>query len=61
LIKFETLTEDERKNGASAFDARPFDFSITKSFLNVMQRFCNGSSCFRSSKIIQETKAHQKE
>ena len=34
--KFETLTEDERKNGAFAFDARPLDFSITKNVFSML-------------------------
>jgi F-type H+-transporting ATPase subunit a len=34
--KFDTLTEDERKNGAFAFDARPLDFSITKNVFSML-------------------------
>ncbi|RYJ53231.1 ATP synthase F0 subunit A [Flavobacterium petrolei] len=34
--KFETLTEDQRKNGAFAFDARPLDFSITKNVFSML-------------------------
>ena len=34
--KFETLTEEERKNGAFAFDARPLDFSITKNVFSML-------------------------
>jgi len=34
--KFETLTEDEKNNGAFAFDARPLDFSITKNVFSML-------------------------
>lgn len=34
--KFETLNEEERKNGAFAFDARPLDFSITKNVFSML-------------------------
>ena len=34
--KFENLTEDQRKNGAFEFDARPLDFSITKNVFSMM-------------------------
>jgi len=34
--KFDTLTEDEKKNGAFAFDARPLDFSITKNVFSML-------------------------
>jgi ATP synthase subunit 6 len=34
--KFESLTEDQRKNGAFAFDARPLDFSITKNVFSML-------------------------
>ena len=33
--KFESLTEDQRKNGAFEFDARPLDFSITKNVFSM--------------------------
>ena len=34
--KFETMTVEERDNGAFAFDARPLDFSITKNVFSMM-------------------------
>lgn len=34
--KFETLTEDQKKNGALEFDARPLDFSITKNVFSML-------------------------
>ena len=34
--KFEALTQDERDNGAFAFDARPLDFSITKNVFSML-------------------------
>jgi len=41
--KFETLTQDEKDNGAFAFDARPLDFSITK---NVFSMFLSAIVLF---------------
>lgn len=41
--KFETLTADQKKNGAFEFDARPFDFSITK---NVFSMFMSAIVLF---------------
>ena len=41
--KFENLTEDQRKNGAFEFDARPLDFSITK---NVFSMFMSAIVLF---------------
>ena len=34
--KFDTLTEDQKNNGAFAFDARPLDFSITKNVFSML-------------------------
>ena len=34
--KFEKLTEEEKDNGAFAFDARPLDFSITKNVFSML-------------------------
>jgi F-type H+-transporting ATPase subunit a len=34
--KFAALSEDERNNGAFAFDARPLDFSITKNVFSML-------------------------
>lgn len=34
--KFAVLSEDERNNGAFAFDARPLDFSITKNVFSML-------------------------
>ncbi|WP_413999711.1 F0F1 ATP synthase subunit A [Flavobacterium sp. W1B] len=41
--KFESLTEDQRENGAFEFDARPLDFSITK---NVFSMFMSAIVLF---------------
>lgn len=41
--KFETMTIEERDNGAFAFDARPLDFSITK---NVFSMFLSAIVLF---------------